>query len=72
MTLFHSVLGSSERLWCYFKDLAHIVLSNSMLMSHRKLWHMLLVRHCLELQYQHRLKELLCISKRDPARLLHR
>lgn len=28
MTLFHPGLGSSERLWCYFKDLAHIVLSN--------------------------------------------
>lgn len=28
MALFHPGLGSSERLWCYFKDLAHIVLSS--------------------------------------------
>lgn len=28
MTLFHPGLGSSERLWCYFKDLTHTVLSN--------------------------------------------
>lgn len=28
MALFHPWLGSKERLWCYFKYLAHIVLSN--------------------------------------------
>ena len=28
MGLFHPGLGASEKFWCYFKDLAHIVLSN--------------------------------------------